>query len=360
MTLKATFICLLIAYTSRASIAPARSVELDSLTSMIDKRIIRDFHKVHHYLDSVTRNDEEKVWVFYGFIGIHCKYDYDRKNEAKRKYYTPEYTNQRLSGVCEDFAGLFKAFCDKSKITCFLVHGKVHIPVWEVIRRRLHGIGNTINHAWNVVRVDNTWQLMDPTWSYVKNTRKIYTTDKKNVKHYVGKISTPWRQYYNIASTQMSMDHKPVHPAFFLRPEVPTFKTALRHNPRRQESFDLHYPFAQILDSIAACPYPLLCQAYQEGSATYIHKNVSWYLLQHELQFLERKYSRAYPLTIAQCEAEMQRIREMQTWYMLTSKRDISSQVAVLQAKVDKWISKQKRRELNATAQTTKKTSTTK
>ena len=55
--------------------------------------------------------------------------------------------------VCEGYAKAFKYFMDSMNIPCIIVSGKA-----------TNSEGNTENHAWNYVQINNAWYAIDCTW----------------------------------------------------------------------------------------------------------------------------------------------------------------------------------------------------
>jgi hypothetical protein len=68
----------------------------------------------------------------------------------------------RKKAVCDGYARLFKSLCNYAGIRCEVVSGLAKSSV----------DGKLEPHAWNVVRFDNKWHLVDPTWAsgYVIDT----------------------------------------------------------------------------------------------------------------------------------------------------------------------------------------------
>lgn len=71
------------------------------------------------------------------------------------------YVLKRRRAVCEGYANLFKALCDGLNLPCEKVHGYAR------------GVGaneqgwedpTDSNHAWNMVKIENNWYLVDCTW----------------------------------------------------------------------------------------------------------------------------------------------------------------------------------------------------
>ncbi|MFY0603649.1 MAG: transglutaminase [Flavobacteriaceae bacterium] len=63
-------------------------------------------------------------------------------------------------GVCEEYAQSLKKVCDLLDIEAIVLTGYVRNSAYEINR-----VPNTTNHAWNAVKVNNRWMLIDATWS---------------------------------------------------------------------------------------------------------------------------------------------------------------------------------------------------
>ncbi len=121
--------------------------------------------------------DSEKVASIYYWMVQHISYDvaeFHDVNKGSRMYfvdstdsvqamgdyYTSYATNvlRKKMGVCEGYATLFKLLCDKAKITCELVHGYAKTGIGAI------GKPFEENHAWNAVKLNDEWKLLDACW----------------------------------------------------------------------------------------------------------------------------------------------------------------------------------------------------
>ncbi len=66
------------------------------------------------------------------------------------------------SSVCEGYAGLFKTMCDLAGIECVKISGYARGYGYSVFDDE--DVTGT-NHAWNAVRIDDEWRLVDVTWN---------------------------------------------------------------------------------------------------------------------------------------------------------------------------------------------------
>ena len=73
-------------------------------------------------------------------------------------------------GVCEEYAQSFKKIADLLGIEAQVIKGYVRNSAHEIGR-----VPQTTNHAWNSVKINNKWILLDATWSagYVYNGKWV-------------------------------------------------------------------------------------------------------------------------------------------------------------------------------------------
>jgi transglutaminase/protease-like cytokinesis protein 3 len=67
---------------------------------------------------------------------------------------------QNKTGVCEEYAQAFKLLCDLLNIESEVIKGYVRNNPNEIGKT-----SNAINHAWNAVKIDDNWLLLDATWA---------------------------------------------------------------------------------------------------------------------------------------------------------------------------------------------------
>lgn len=248
-----------------------RQFQLDSIVSVISPVMKKDAAKVHHYLDSLGKTDEEKVWMFYGFIGTFMHYDYTRFKNFKAPDYSPFTTVNKGSGVCRDFAQLFDFFCTKSNIPCYKVHGKTHVSIFLKIKQFFHGYSSKTNHVWNVVKINGKWQLMDPTWTFIEKKTKVPIYDKKGKLKQTLIIKSVSRTYYNPDPGIMAKTHATSNPAFYLLHEIPVYKKALRKRNKKMYASD--FDFQKHLDAHMNERFAEFCKDFDTLARNY--SNVS-------------------------------------------------------------------------------------
>ncbi|MDE7216068.1 MAG: hypothetical protein K2O08_04610, partial [Clostridia bacterium] len=135
------------------------------------KQVLRDI------IDD-TMNDYQKVHAMYDWLGKYVAYDWEINNKmsgikpndaAYNKFY--KYRQFYLEGVfvdrvavCNGIAKAMSLMCGIEGIACYKIKGSSK--------------GNA--HAWNKVRVDGNWYVVDATWAN-RTYSNDYTQTKKEV-----------------------------------------------------------------------------------------------------------------------------------------------------------------------------------
>lgn len=122
------------------------------------------------YLTQPMLNDTEKARAIFRWITDRINYDVDAflNNRALRTD-AAETLKRRIS-ICEGYAALFEKMGAQAGLEIVTIRGYAK------------GFGHTTltgfskpNHAWNAVKIDGRWQLIDSTWGagYVSNGKYI-------------------------------------------------------------------------------------------------------------------------------------------------------------------------------------------
>ncbi|TGL58689.1 hypothetical protein EHQ58_10250 [Leptospira ognonensis] len=165
------------------------------------------------YLTEPFKNDRDKVRVIFRWTADRIAYDWKSYLSGKSKASDANSVLKTRLSVCEGYANLFTAMADKAGIESVVVSGFSK------------GLGYSPNqkfkvpdHAWNAVKLDGEWHLLDVTWAsgVIENNsfKKVY-----NEYYYL----TPPEQFIN--------DHLPADKKWQLlsRPiSVNDFKSAVK------------------------------------------------------------------------------------------------------------------------------------
>jgi hypothetical protein len=125
---------------------------------------------------TLTKNinqDHKKARSIFSWIAFHIKYDYEGLKDRSILKTDPEGVIKNGKSVCQGYANLFKKLCDLSGLESKVVIG------WG--RNSSRDIGktnfNSPNHAWNVIKIDGSWKLIDVTWGSGNGKRKVFTQE---------------------------------------------------------------------------------------------------------------------------------------------------------------------------------------
>ncbi|MEX0314252.1 MAG: transglutaminase domain-containing protein [Allomuricauda sp.] len=80
------------------------------------------------------------------------------------------YAFKNKRGVCHDYSKVLKKLYDKFGLESHIIRGVVKEDVRDITGEKIYK-----NHAWNAVKLNGEWKLMDPTWAsgYYDESRKI-------------------------------------------------------------------------------------------------------------------------------------------------------------------------------------------
>jgi hypothetical protein len=138
------------------------------------------------YLVKPAKDDREKVRAVFRWVADRIAYDtsYSFEQEA-------EVVLKRRTGVCQGYANLFQELCAGGGVEAAVIGGTAR------------GGGLIDRHAWNAVKLDGAWRLVDVTWAAGGLSEDTYCKDFKEI-------------FYLAAPEQMILDHFPDDPAWQL------------------------------------------------------------------------------------------------------------------------------------------------
>ncbi|MEC4003299.1 transglutaminase domain-containing protein [Flavobacterium sp. SUN052] len=123
----------------------------------------------------------EKTRAIFIWITDNIKYDCKRFNKLQKRYNPKvfkcktkeecelkksEYENQQIlktlnkkKGICGDYAMLFERMCSIVGVKCYYINGYTKTEAYQVGKMGL------LDHAWNVVVIDDKYYYFDATWA---------------------------------------------------------------------------------------------------------------------------------------------------------------------------------------------------
>jgi len=203
------------------------------LKSYVLSKSLRNLRTINellaHLRNAPATNQTEKAWSIYLWITDNIKYDFESFKYGQMTYEQNIPDNVLLNGksVCDGYSRLFQELCQQLGLEC------------EKITGYAKGYGYTIgqviesaNHAWNSVKIDDKWHLVESTWGagYIINEQF-----SKNFNPYY--FMTPAQLFlnehyceeYQLQKQKITLDQ------FFKMPQV---KISFHLNGLRNLTFD--------------------------------------------------------------------------------------------------------------------------
>ena len=169
------------AYTYRTD-APYKSIQSLLKTKNVESlrtTNVNDYvNAVIDFINENGKNDFEKAKMVHDVTALLISYD--AAGFWSGNIPEQDYANvlKRKTAVCEGYANVFYHFCSKLKLSCVVVHGYARGVGTSLIATE--NAGNS-NHAWNMVKLDGAYYLVDCTWDsgYMdgKVSKQDYNTD---------------------------------------------------------------------------------------------------------------------------------------------------------------------------------------
>ncbi len=134
--------------------------------------------KLSKYLTSTAKNDREKFRAIFRWIANNINYDTQSYFSGQPGDNTAEGVLSSRKSVCEGYSTLFNELAKHAGLESVKISGFSKGGGYKVGSK----IGNKPDHAWNAVKIDDKWYLIDSTWGagYVQNQGYV----KQFQKHY--------------------------------------------------------------------------------------------------------------------------------------------------------------------------------
>jgi hypothetical protein len=127
--------------------------------------------------DYKTFNKEKKIKVFKCKTTEEC--------ELKKAKWNEKFINKVLKkkkGICSGYSELYKKMCSIADIRCEVIEGYVKTEPFQIGRM------GDLDHAWNVLIIDNNYYYLDLTWSSgyctINSKNKLNKFIKKRNEYY--------------------------------------------------------------------------------------------------------------------------------------------------------------------------------
>jgi hypothetical protein len=136
-----------------------RDPAIDRYALKASKKAEATLESLVKYLVKPAKNDREKVRAIFRWVADRLQYDAAALFAGKPGDNSAATVFKTRKCVCGGYANLMKAMCDEAGIEAVVIIGKARGFGSEVGRPKASG------HAWNAVKLDDKWCLLDATWA---------------------------------------------------------------------------------------------------------------------------------------------------------------------------------------------------
>lgn len=154
-------------------------VKVDSIMRHYGEKIksADDLYKVVYFIRNTFDSDSLRLRASFIWVTENISYDIEGFEKEDPRSSILSYVVKNKKAVCGGYAGLLKFFCDAFHIESEIVYGIARTGKRDinVSQYKLRS-----NHAWNAVKINNNWRLIDATWA----AGTIDDTDEENLKFY--------------------------------------------------------------------------------------------------------------------------------------------------------------------------------
>lgn len=136
----------------------AQHAAIDRHAAKAPDSLVQDLPALVAYLVAPAQTETEKARSLYVWVLRHLSYDQAASKQGRRINHSVEDILRRRRGTCFDYAKLFEALCREAGLECRSISGYARPRLEAPVRLR------EPDHAWNAVRLDGAWHLLDATW----------------------------------------------------------------------------------------------------------------------------------------------------------------------------------------------------
>ncbi len=147
---------------------------------MIDEHVARipadaetSIQSLVKYLIEPASGEREKARAIFRWVATNIEYDWEGYQTSNYADTSPDGVLRNRKSVCDGYASLIERLGKEAGLEIVSIDGYAkgynYFPGMEVT-------SGVPNHAWNAVRIDGEWHLMDPTWGagYISTRENEY------------------------------------------------------------------------------------------------------------------------------------------------------------------------------------------
>lgn len=174
---------------------------VDSLMQTCHEKIksVDDLKNVWYFIYQHFYSDSLRLRAAVDWIAENISYDVKGWKTENPKASDVNYVLKSKKAVCGGYASLLNVLCDMLNIECQVVTGTA-----RAFDRDIYLIQSRLieNHAWNMVKVNGSWRLVDPTWIAGHVTGDVDDPKTKYEKEFDG-------LYYLMTPSKFILNHFP-------------------------------------------------------------------------------------------------------------------------------------------------------
>lgn len=142
-----------------------RYSRVENLANQIKKDFSSDIDKARAAFFWLTQNIRYNLRELYNPSKRSYRFKYSSEEEKAKKLQAIKdqliaETFRNKTGVCEEYAQSFKKICDLLHLESEVIKGYVRNDAKEIGK-----IPIDTNHAWNAVKINGNWLILDATWA---------------------------------------------------------------------------------------------------------------------------------------------------------------------------------------------------
>ncbi len=142
-----------------------RFSKVENLAKQIEKDFSSDVEKTRAAFFWLAKNIRYNLREYYNPRQRYYSFRYSSEAEKAQKLQAIkdkliDATFKNKTGVCEEYSQSFKKICDLLGIEAQVIKGYVRNTAREIGK-----VPNTTNHAWNAVKLNENWLILDATWA---------------------------------------------------------------------------------------------------------------------------------------------------------------------------------------------------
>ncbi|XP_078700787.1 kyphoscoliosis peptidase-like [Branchiostoma floridae x Branchiostoma belcheri] len=132
------------------------------------------------YLIQTAKTPLEKARVLFRWVTSHIQYDVVSYVTGGSKDVTPGGVFKKRMSVCQGYSELYKEMCSLAEVECVTISGRSKGGSYRVGDK----FGPGSDHAWNAVKIDGRWYLIDSTWAAGNTDLQKRAFEFKYNEHY--------------------------------------------------------------------------------------------------------------------------------------------------------------------------------